>query len=370
MKNVFDQTCIADIKMKNRFVRSATWEGMADTDGYVTDHLIDTMVDLAKGGIGCIISGHAFVHKTGYAGNGQLAIDHDECVTGLRKMVDAVHKFEVPFILQLSHGGAFIRSTVNKKQALAPSEISNIKNETLSKEMTSSDIFLVISSFGDAALRAKNAGCDGVQIHAAHGYLLSEFLSPYFNKRTDDYGGDIKNRSRIIVEIIRDIKCKVGFDYPILVKFNSEDFLENGFSVDDMIAFGKILEKEKITAVELSGGTLINPKQTSSVRVIDPSESEEGYYKEAAKQFKEHINIPLILVGGVRSLNIANQLIKENITDFISISRPLIREPELIKRWQSGDTARSTCISCNACFIPGLKGKGIYCVPERRLKNK
>ena len=155
----------------------------------------------------------------------------------------------------------------------------------------------------------------------------------------------------------------------MLIKINSEDFLENGFTTEEMIEVAGMLEREGIDAIEMSGGTGRSGKKLIPVRTgMADSEDKEGFYREAAMLYKEKINVPLILVGGIRSYEVAEELVKEDVTDYISMSRPLIREPGLINRWRSGDHGRSACKSDNACFIPAFKGKGIYCVTREKEK--
>jgi 2,4-dienoyl-CoA reductase-like NADH-dependent reductase (Old Yellow Enzyme family) len=237
------------------------------------------------------------------------------------------------------------------------------------REMTQADISKVIEAFARGAVRAKQAGFDGVQIHAAHGYLLSQFLSPFFNKRTDEYGGTIENRTRIVLEVLGSIRASVGHDFPVLIKINSEDFLDKGLTVEDMLHAAALLEQAGIDAIELSGGTAYSDKRIP-VRIakID-TEEKEVFYKAAAKRYKEKITVPLMLVGGIRSYEVAERLVARGIADYISLCRPLIREPHLINRWKQGDTRKATCLSDNLCFKPTRAGQGLYCVVEKRLRD-
>ena len=356
------------MKLANRFMRSATWEGMAAEDGSVTPKLTKTMVDLAKGGVGLIISGHAYVLPEGQAGPWQMGIYKDELIDGLKIMVNEVHEAGGKIVAQLAHSGAFARKEIIKQ---VPHVVSNF--EGLSKsprhELTKKDIQKLIKAFAEAAQRAKIAGFDGVQLHAAHGYLLSQFLSPAYNRRNDEYGGPIENRVRIHLEMYHAIQDVVGADYPVLIKINSEDFLDNGLNLNDSITASTMLFDAGIDAIELSGGTLYSGKLSPSRLGIN-KEEKEAYFKEAAALFKKEINVPLILVGGVRSLNVAEQILENGIADYISMCRPLIREPGLINRWKSGDTHPARCKSDNLCLEPAWEGKGIYCVVEEKEKSK
>jgi 2,4-dienoyl-CoA reductase-like NADH-dependent reductase (Old Yellow Enzyme family) len=365
---MFEPSMINGLQTNNRFVRSATWEGMAAEDGKVTPKLIELMAELAKGGIGLIISGHAYVHPDGQAVPWQLGVCSYALIPGLREMTGAVHENDGKIVLQLAHAGFFASTKLTGKTPLAASQVAGIAKSPR-HEMSISDIKEIVKSFAQAAVRAKSAGFDGVQIHSAHGYLLSQFLSPMLNHREDDYGGDIENRSRALMEVLKHIREAVGGDYPILVKMNCQDFVENGLVVEDAVQVGQMLAENGIDAIELSGGLLTNRKLSPS-RAGIKSEDKEAYFQNEAGIFKEKIDIPLILVGGIRSFAVAERLVNEGIADYISMSRPFIREPDLVNRWKNGDLRKAACLSDNQCFGPGMKGVGMYCVTEEREKQK
>jgi 2,4-dienoyl-CoA reductase-like NADH-dependent reductase (Old Yellow Enzyme family) len=220
-----------------------------------------------------------------------------------------------------------------------------------------------VDDFGQAARRAKEAGFEGVQIHAAHGYLLNQFLSPAFNQRTDEYGGRLQNRARIVLDVLRRIQQEVGPDFPVFIKINCEDFLNNGLTRDDFIQVCAMLDRTGIDAIEVSGGTLLSGKHIPFRKEIT-FERDQAYFRQAAKKLKARIKTPVILVGGIRSYLLAERLLDEGYTDYLSMSRPFIREPWLIARWQSGDLRKATCISCNGCLGAARSGRGIYCVQD------
>lgn len=364
MAKLFEETQINGMVLTNRFVRSATWEGMAGEDGSATPKLVDCMIRLARGGVGLIISGHTYVHKAGQAGPRQLGVYSDNLIPGLTAMADAVHKNNGKIVMQLAHAGFFANAKLSGYQPFAVSGVEGMAKSPR-KELTVQEIGEIVQTFAEAAKRAKRAGFDGVQIHSAHGYLMSQFLSPAFNKRTDKYGGSIENRTRALMETLRAVRSSVGQDYPVLVKMNSGDFIDNGLTLDDSIQVGKMLEGGGIDAIELSGGVLTGGKLSPS-RMGIHSEEKEAYFRQEAKAFREKVAVPLILVGGNRSYDIAGRIIAEEIADYISMSRPLIREPGLINRWKSGDLAKSACLSDNQCFGPAMAGEGIYCVTEKK----
>lgn len=364
MRKLFEETQINGMILANRFVRSATWEGIANNDGGVTPRLVDCMITLAKGGVGLIISGHAYVQRAGQASFLQLGAYSDDLLPGLTAMADAVHKNSGKIILQLAHAGFFANTKLTRLPSLAVSDMGKTSKIPPSV-LTISDIERIVAAFADGAKRAKKAGFDGVQIHAAHGYLISQFLSPAFNRRTDDYGGSIENRARILMDALKSVRSSVGPDYPVMVKINVSDFIENGFELKDSVEVGKMLEYAGIDAIELSGGVLTGGKLIPSRKGIN-SEEKEAYFLKEAKAFREKISVPLILVGGNRSWQMAERIIAEGAVDYISMCRPLIREPGLINRWKSGDIAKSACISDNQCFGPALAGEGLYCVTEKK----
>lgn len=357
---LFESATINGLTLANRFVRSATWEGMATTDGRVTARLIDTMVQLAEGGVGLIITSHVYVAPNGQASPWQLGIYEDAMIEGFQAMTAAVHEAGGKIVAQLAHAGNF---ALEKAIDTAPVVVSNFEGlaQTPRSELNAGDIHNLKDAYVAAARRARAAGFDGIQLHSAHGYLLSQFLSPWFNRRSDAYGGSPRNRVRLHVEIIRAIRKTLGRDFPLLVKMNCEDFSKGGLTVTESIAAAEQMAEAGLDAVELSGGLLTGGKLSPSRPNIN-GEDKEAYFKDAARAFKMALKIPLILVGGIRSPAVAEMLLAERTADFLSLSRPLICEPDLIRRWQSGDRTPARCLSDNLCFRPGRAGKGIYCV--------
>ena len=364
MTKLFETTEINGMTLQNRFVRSATYEAMADLDGIVKDQLCDYMDQLSRGNVGLIISGHAHVVREGQAGPRQMGIYSDEMIDGLQRITSIVHNNGGVIAVQLAHAG---QRAIGKDEhaALGPSETVE-KGVTIASEMTEADIQNTIRAFGDAAERAVAASFDAIQIHSAHGYLLSQFLSPHYNKRNDSYGGSVENRAKLLIEVYKEIRKRVGVSLPVMVKINSEDFLEGGFTVEDMIKVCHMLEDLGIDAIEMSGGTFQSGKLIPSRVGTSKSEEREVYYKEAAEAFRKEIKTPLILVGGFLSFNIANDAISSGLTDYIALSRPLIREPHLVARWANGDQTKAKCISCNRCFTTLSMDEALHCMVEKK----
>jgi 2,4-dienoyl-CoA reductase-like NADH-dependent reductase (Old Yellow Enzyme family) len=370
MTALFEGTSINGMSLANRFVRSATWEGLADEQGAVTCRLTDMMVELARGEVGLIISGYAFVRPEGQSSPRQLAAYDDRFLPGLRDMVRGVQTVGGKIALQIVHGGCMANAALSGRETVGPSVIEK-GGKSLCRMLTKEDIARIISAFARAAGLAKLAGFDAVQIHGAHGFLLSQFLSPSFNQRTDEYGGDLANRARLLLEVVESVRKTVGPIYPVLIKINSEDFLEHGLSRAEAVEVSNWLEQASIDAIEFSGGTMVSPQELVPVRAGNlKTPEQEVYYREAARLYKQRVTIPLILVGGIRSYEVAEDLLRDGTADYISLSRPLICEPGLVKRWRKGDRRKAECVSDNACFGPALDGTGLYCVTMAKKRSK
>ena len=354
------------MKLKNRFVRSATHEAMAELDGTVKDQLLDYMAELVRGEVGLVITGHAHVTREGQAGARQMGVYSDAMIDGLKRVSSVVHENGGIVAIQLAHAGNRGKGK-NEFPALGPSDLI-IEGTKIASAMTVEDIRRTVKAFGEAAERSVNAGFDAVQIHSAHGYLLSQFLSPYYNKRDDNYGGNLENRAKLLLEVYEEIRNRVGKAFPVMVKINSEDFLDGGMTVDEMVKVAHMLEDRGMDAIELSGGTFESGRLIPSRVGTSRSEKREVYYKKAATAFKQEIKIPLILVGGFLSFNIAEEVVHSGLADYVALARPLIRETHLVARWAKGDTRKASCISCNKCFTTLFMEESLHCLVEKELK--
>lgn len=367
---VFENAFIGSLTLKNRFVRSATGERMATPEGFCSPGLVKVVRGLAEGGVGMIIPGHAAVAAEGRSDPGQLGIFDDAGISGLEKLTAAAHENGAAVVLQLTHAGA----KADPEIAGIPlkSSTSTVTDRGIPVEaMDEGEIAGWVKKFGDAAQRAQASGFDGVQIHMGHGYGLCQFVSPFLNRRTDRYGGSLENRSRIVLEVLREIRGRVGAAYPVIAKMNSDDFIEGGTSPDMMAELAGMLEREGLDGVEISGGIGHPRARFGGARAIDPvDESQEVYYRDAARLFKQKCGIPSILVGGIRRLATAEKIVGEGLADFVAMSRPFIREPRLIGRWNSGDAERAACISCNGCSKAVPDGKGTRCIFEENLHSE
>jgi 2,4-dienoyl-CoA reductase-like NADH-dependent reductase (Old Yellow Enzyme family) len=362
--SLFQKTSIGNLTVGNRFVRSATAEGLATARGFCSPVLTKLLVRLAKGGVGLIITGHTAVSREGMAASRQLCLWNDGFISALLDMTGQVHEAGGKILLQLGHAGALADANLTGEASVGPM-MTRKKDGTTCRAMSRDDIRETSQSFAAAAGRARKAGFDGVQIQAAHGYLLSTFLSPHSNRRRDEYGGTVANRARFLLEVIAAVVSETGKDYPVLVKINASDFLPDGYGVDQMIETASLLALSGICAIELSGGIEGAVKYMPS-RPGRIHTEKEGYYKAEAERLKEATDMPVILVGGIRSLETAADFIEDEVCDFIAMSRPFIREPELIHRWMTDNKKSSDCDSDNLCYRPIQAGKGFYCLTKAR----
>ncbi len=369
MATLFDQTTINGMTMRNRLVRSATWEGMCEADGRPTAKLADWYGDLARGGVGLIITGYSFVRPEGKQLPGKMGIHTDDFAKEMQALTQAVHDQQGKICVQLVHAGGQTDTATAHRQPLAPSAVQVEQFPELPQEMSKKDIADIVGAFAEAARRAQAFGFDALQLHGAHGYLINQFLSPLTNRRTDAYGGTLDKRCRFLHEVYQAVRQAVGDDFPVLIKLNGADFVEGGLSMDDAVYAATMLDNEGIDAIEVSGGTSASGDKTP-VRLKIEKPEQEAYNLALAKQIKKAVNCPVLVVGGYRSYEVAAKSVKEEGLDYISMARPFIREPHLAQRWRQGDLSPAKCISCNGCFQPGLKEGGIYCVIEAKERKK
>ncbi len=367
MSILFEPVKIGTLEIKNRFVRSATYFALSDRDGFIGQASVDLMRRLAENEVGLIITGFAYVLKNGQCVPDMNGIQSDDHIPGYQKMTKAVHEAGGRVVMQIVHGGANAYSvSIWGGDYMAVSVTENMPRYGIpAREMTGEDIESIIEAFGQAARRVQEAGFDGVQIHGAHGYLVSQFLSPLTNRRRDQWGGSIENRMRFVIETARAVKKQVDSDFPVMIKLGCRDFTTDntGLTIQEGAAVARALEKEGICLIEVSNGFPFD--QTLPLGVTSPEK--EAYYLPEARVVREATFGPLCLVGGMRSLPVMEEVIRSGVADCVSLSRPLIREPDLIKRWKQGETKPADCISCGGCFNrDGRGGHDIYC---RQLKK-
>jgi 2,4-dienoyl-CoA reductase-like NADH-dependent reductase (Old Yellow Enzyme family) len=361
---LFEPTKIKNVELRNRFVRSATYDGCAGKNGHVSQKQLELYTTLAEGGVGLMITGITSVHENGQISKFQNFISSDESIPGFKKLTSAVHDRGAKIAVQLFHAGREARFSRSSNQVpIAPSALEGDPYfKAQYRAMTENEIWEVIRAFGDGAKRAREAGFDAVQIHGAHAYLLSQFLSPYTNRRQDDWGGSLENRLRIHLEIYRDIRQKVGEDYPVLVKIGVQDGFPGGLEFNEGKRASEFLVEWGFGALEISQGLRGAGDENTEFRTKINTLDREAYFRNWCVQIKNQVHVPVMMVGGLRTFKLMEEIIQNKEADFISLSRPLIREPGIINEWERGDRHRAKCISCNQCFEGLLKGMALQCI--------
>lgn len=356
MDPLFTPWKMGSLEIPNRLVRSATWEGMARDDGTVTDALAEVTARLAHGGVGLIITGYAFVLPEGRGLPRQTGVHSDTLTESLRKMTDAVHGANGLVALQMVHAGAQTRSEWIARTPLAPSAMIHPFSGEPVEELTRDQICDIVAAFAAAARRAREARFDAVQLHAAHGYLINQFLSPHTNRRDDQYGGPIENRARLCFEILDAVRAEVGPDYPVFIKLNSEDCVAGGLDLADAVAVARELSQRGIDAIEVSGGVPYAGKNAAA-RLVK-NKDEEGYFLANARAIKEVVDCPVLVVGGFRSRAVIESALRH--IDAVSICRPFIRQPDLAHLFRDRVVETADCISCGKCFTATME-RGLRC---------
>jgi len=371
LKTLFSEGKIGNVRIKNRIIRSATYESRATKDGYVTDQLIEFYDELAKGGTGLINAGASIVDPTGIGVLRMTLIYDDSYISGQKKLVKTVHNYsDVKISAQLAHMGSQV--THSNYDIVGPSPLRVPVSKRVARELKTKEVKEVINSFVKAGVRVYESGYDMVQLHAGHGYLLSDFISPFSNNRTDEYGGNTQKRTKILVDIYNQLRDEVGKNFPITIKLNIRDYLRRGLTFEEGKEIAKILADLGYDAIEPTSGR-VNFKVSGKKRfpyVVIKSPEEENYFLPYVKDLRSIIkNCSLILMGGIRNPLSAEKFLQKGIADFISMSRPLIYEPDLPNRWKNGDTSPALCTSCTACLRTGLK-RQVHCIVKRKLERK
>jgi 2,4-dienoyl-CoA reductase-like NADH-dependent reductase (Old Yellow Enzyme family) len=363
MSSPFDSVVIAGVELRNRFMRSATWDASATDTGEVTDTSLTIFDKLARGGVGLISTGYAYVSEVGKAAVGQYGIAEDRHVEGLRRLVNAAHAGGAKIAAQIGHGGNNLRLLGHSDRiALCPSVAEG--DTWPQRAFTGEEVEQTIDDFAAAAARARNAGFDAVQLHFAHGYLGSQFLSPMSNRRDDQWGGSPEKRRRFHVETLRAVRKATGDGFPVWAKLGLVEG-EGGLPLDEGLDALKAMVAEGLSAVEISAG-----QGASSVRPALPDDPEALYFRAEAAAAKKAAGIPVMLIGGVGRLKTAEDIVASGDADLIALARPLIREPDLIARWQRGDRAPAKCIRCNKCLGAAFARRVFECQQEAELRRQ
>lgn len=386
MSILFTPAKIGSLELKNRFICSATVECLVSDDNRLTEQYLKVHRRLSKGGVGLIVPGNYFVSKSGVAVAKNLVIDSDDVIDDLKKLTHMVHETDTRIVAQLNHGGRQCDPAVIGQTPLSPSSVKDGLTGIRPREMKTQEIEETIDAFARAAARSQQAGFDGVQLNAAHGYLINQFLSARTNRRKDSWGGTPEKRMRLLLAIYQAMREQVGMDFPILVKINAQDNIRHGVSLSESIALCKKLDEVGVDAIEISGG--IKETGFTTTRGEIPADLlaknfntlkrmlflavkgrleraalfQEGYHLTQATAIKQNVSVPIILVGGLRTKQMIEEVIEQEKADFVAMARPFIRQPNLVtKMSRPGDAECITCVNCNRCTVE----VAINCKPLR-----
>ena len=370
VKKLFEPIKIGELELKNRIIMAAMVTNFATRDGFVTDRLIDYHVNIAKGGCALNVTESSYVSLEGKRIIDGLGAYDDKLILGYRRLTDAVHAVGGKISLQIFHGGRECSSEITGLQPIGPTGLVSryraiTKKIEAPREMTLEEIEAMVSKFGDAGKRAQVAGFDAVEIHGAHGYLITQFLSRYSNKRTDTYGGDVIGRSNFLCEIIRDVKKKAGVDFPVLVKLNIHDYVEGGITPDEAKVTAKLAAEEGADAIIASVGL----HESRPYMMIPPMSIPEFINIHLSALIKENVDIPVAAIGRIIEPVGAAKVIEEGKADLVALGRGLLSDPEWPQKAQEGrfDDIRE-CIGCNQGCIDTLhKMKPFTCLQNPEI---
>ena len=385
MSVLFEKTEFKGVELKNRLVRSATHEGMADQNGFPTEKLFKLYERLAQGGVGLIITGYCYVSRDGKS-HAMMGIDRDEHIPKYRELVSHVHKNGAKIAMQINHCGRQTTKEMTETQTIAPSAVKDNMFLEKPRAMTEEDIETVIKNFGLASKRVRASDFDAVQLHGAHGYLINQFLCPHTNRRKDKWGGSIENRMRIVKRIYNACREQVGEDYPIFIKINAYDNMKHGLKMKEGIIMAEMMADMGFDGIEVScgisedGGSTLRGdipidvlldefpsyKKSNPVfkfilrhfgeKLVKPLPFSQSFNREAARRIKSKVSIPIFLVGGMIDPSAMEDAIEKGDADYISLSRPLINDPKFPLKIREGSREPSKCLHCNLCLFRVVTG--------------
>jgi 2,4-dienoyl-CoA reductase-like NADH-dependent reductase (Old Yellow Enzyme family) len=394
---LFEKTEIKGMELKNRLVRSATHEAMADDEGFPTDRLFELYERLAKGGVGLIITRYTYVSRDGKF-RAMLGIDSDEHISKYRELVNHVHQNGAKIAMQINHCGRQTTKEMTGTQPIAPSAVKDKSLLVMPREITEADIERIIEAFAQAARRVKESGFDALQLHGAHGYLISQFLCPHTNRREDKWGGSIENRMRFVTEIYERVRKSVGDHYPILIKINAYDYMKNGLKPEEGIVMAKKMAEMGFDGIEVScgigedGGCTFRGDIPFDVildewemyknkgflfrfimkefgsKLMRPIPFTQGYNRESAKIIKKKVNVPIFAIGGMIDPAFMEETIQSGEADYISLCRALITDPDFPNKIREGSREISRCIHCNLCLFY-LATRSVRCYQGKRMNS-
>jgi 2,4-dienoyl-CoA reductase-like NADH-dependent reductase (Old Yellow Enzyme family) len=337
----------------------------ATLEGFATDRQTAYYVERARGGVGYITVEHTGILPQGKAHPNMLLISSDEHASRIARMIEAVHRAEGKILIQINHAGRQTSSGVTGSPIVGPSPVPCPTRDETPRELSLGEIEEITEAFALAAQRVKEAGADGVEIHMAHGYLLCSFLSPFSNRRSDQYGGDIQARARFALDVLKSVRDQVGPDFPISCRLSGDEYVDGGLKIEETKQVAQILEKEgadvlHVSACNAASGYLNHP----------PYYIEEGVFVHLAEGIKSVVKIPVITVGRIRNPAMASQIIKDGRADLVSMGRALIADPHMPEKAKEGRLEEiNLCISCNRC-IQTLRNEAVRCAVNPDAGNE
>ena len=374
---------IGQVRLPNRVIRAATSESMANPAGEVTDEMVELHAALARGRVGLAFTGHMFVEPRGRYGDAQNGIHDDAMLPGLRRLTEAVHSAGGRIFAQLAHAGS--QTECDDFEPIAPSPVDNVMTGRPVREAADEELTATVAAFGEAARRAREAEFDGVHLHAANGYLISEFRSPLTNRRTDRWGGDPAAREQFPLAVIGAVREQVSPEMGVTMKLGFQDFVPGeGLDPETAVNGAVGLAGAGLDAIEVSANLMTDYVSASIqpyiavdrrraaedllVHRLWKEPEPEAYFLPFARALRKHTDIPIVLVGGLRRTETMERLIESEDTDFVSLARPLIREPDLVRQIEAGRTGLVDCVSCNICVMHEQR-HGLRCwrTPRHRL---
>ncbi len=323
MPSLFEPIKIKGLSLKNRLVMPPMATSMATDDGEVTDRNIRHYTTRARGGVGLIIVEHTYVSRDGKLSQGQMGLYDDELIPSLKQLVEAIHAEGTKTVIQLTHGGAKAPRDITGKQPAGPWDVMPPNGSEVPRPLTIPEIKAIIAKFGEAAYRAIEASFDSVELHGAHGYLLCQFLSPYTNKRNDAYGGDLAGRLLFPLEVIKEVKTRLGKNVPLFYRFGADDMVKGGLTRQEAKLAARHLEQAGVDVIDVSGG-LVGDGQNRF--------TEQGYFIPLAEGIKETVKVPVIGVGNITEPEYADSIVREQKVNLVAFGRLLLSNPEFPKQ--------------------------------------
>ena len=357
---LFQEGAIGTMKVKNRLVMPPMVRNYADRDGLATDRYVAHIKRVAEGGVGMMILEASFISPEGRGFVNELGIHDDKVLPGLKRLVAMAHAHGAVIGPQLYHAGRQTSQKNSGFQSVAPSAIKEPLTGEMPKELSVQEIQKLVRQFAEAAFRAKSAGCDFVEVHGAHGYLITQFLSPFSNQRTDEYGGSEEKRLKFALDVIAAIRKSVGRDYPVIIRLSADELVPGGLSLEETAVIAKHLEEAGVDAIHVSVGNYASYPQGM---MISPMAVADGPLVHLAAGIKRAVTIPVIAVGKIRDPKMAEKIISEKQADFVAIGRTLLADPEWPKKVQLGKLDEiNPCIACNqGCISRLFAQQDVWC---------